>query len=157
MLSENQSVVSCLNSEPFSASSFFPHQVIMKKSFKKWGSEITGGTSNREISMKVGIPMTTFHRKWSKDEFTAEDAVTIARAYGRDPVEAPIEQGTLTQSEVHNAGIHTIEEFTTLELGREVFRRIQEQSRFRITLRNPSAEQRKKSYKRGIPMTFLLR
>lgn len=107
--------------------------------------------------MKVGIPMTTFHRKWSKDEFTAEDAVTIARAYGRDPVEALVEQGTLTQSEVHNAGIHTIEEFTTLELGREVFRRIQEQSRFRITLRNPSAEQRKKSYKRGIPMTFLLR
>lgn len=128
MLSENQSVVSCLNSEPFSASSFFPHQIIMKKSFKKWGSEITGGTSNREISMKGGIPMTTFHRKWSKDKFTAEDAVTIARAYGRDPVETLVEQGTLTQSEVHNAGIHTIEEFMTLELGREVFRRIQEQS-----------------------------
>lgn len=66
----------------------------MKKSFKKWISENTGGTSNRKISMKVGIPMTTFHCKWSKDEFTAEDAVTIARAYGRDPVEVLVEQGT---------------------------------------------------------------
>ena len=55
----------------------------MKNSFEEWVQEIAEGASNREIAMKAGIPMTTFHRKWTKGEFTAEDAVTIARAYGR--------------------------------------------------------------------------
>lgn len=157
MPSENQSVVSRLNSEPFSASSFFPHQIIMKKSFKKWISENTGGTSNREISMKVGIPMTTFHRKWSKDEFTAEDAVTIARVYGRDPVEALVERGTLTQSEVIMRGFIQSKSSRHLSSVERYFDVSRNNLRFRITLRNPSAEQRKKSYKGGIPMTFLLR
>ena len=94
----------------------------MKNSFEEWVQEIAEGASNREIAMKAGIPMTTFHRKWTKGEFTAEDAVTIARAYGRNPIEALVEQGTLTPDEVHNAGVHPIEEFTMLELAERVIR-----------------------------------
>ena len=41
----------------------------MKNSFEEWVQEITEGASNREIAMKAGIPMTTFHRKWTKGEF----------------------------------------------------------------------------------------
>lgn len=100
----------------------------MKNSFEEWVQEIAEGASNREIAMKAGIPMTTFHRKWTKGEFTAEDAVTIARAYGRNPIEALVEQGTLTPDEVHNAGVHPIEEFTMLELSREMLRRVQQQA-----------------------------
>lgn len=100
----------------------------MKNSFEEWVQEIAEGASNREIAMKAGIPMTTFHRKWAKGEFTAEDAVTIARAYGRNPIEALVEQGTLTPDEVHNAGVHPIEEFTMLELSREMLRRVQQQA-----------------------------
>lgn len=100
----------------------------MKNSFKEWVREIAEDASNREIAMKSGIPMTTFHRKWTKDEFTAEDAVTIARAYGRSPIEALVEQGTLTPDEVRRAGVHPIEEFTMLELSRELLRRVQQQT-----------------------------
>lgn len=38
----------------------------MKNSFEEWVQEIAEGASNREIAMKAGIPMTTFHRKWTK-------------------------------------------------------------------------------------------
>lgn len=100
----------------------------MKKSFEEWVQEIAEGASNREIAMKAGIPMTTFHRKWTKGEFAAEDAVTIARAYGRNPIEALVEQGTLTPDDVRNAGVHPIEEFTMLELSREILRRVQQQA-----------------------------
>ena len=41
----------------------------MKNSFEEWVQEIAEGASNREIAMKAGIPMTTFHRKWTKGEF----------------------------------------------------------------------------------------
>ena len=51
-----------------------------------------------------------------------------SRAYGRNPIEALVEQGTLTPDEVHNAGVHPIEEFTMLELSREMLRRVQQQA-----------------------------
>ena len=43
-------------------------------------------------------------------------------------IEALVEQGTLTPDEVHNAGVHPIEEFTMLELSREMLRRVQQQA-----------------------------
>ena len=100
----------------------------MKNSFEEWVQEIADGASNREIAMKCGIPVTTFHRKWTQGEFTAEDAVTIAREYDRNPIEALVEQGTLTPDEVRTAGVHPIEEFTMLELSREMLRRVQQQA-----------------------------
>ena len=54
--------------------------------------------------------------------------MTIARAYGRNPIEALVEQGTLTPDDVRNAGVHPIEEFTMLELSREILRRVQQQA-----------------------------
>ena len=95
--------------------------------FTKWIEEISGGNmSNRELAKKVGMTVATFHRKWTEDAFVSDDAITIARAFGRSPIEALVILGSLTEEEASKAARgYSLSEYTTLELSQELLRRIQ--------------------------------
>ena len=90
-------------------------------------SEITGGNlSNREIAKRTGMTVATFNRKWAEDAFVADDAIAIARAFNRSPIEALVKLGSLTESEAKKAERgYSLSEYTTLELSQELLRRIQ--------------------------------
>lgn len=92
-----------------------------------WISEIAGeNMSNREIAKKVGMTAATFHRKWTEDAFVSDDAIVIARAFGRSPIEALVALGSLTEAEAKKAERgYSLSEYTTLELSQELLRRIQ--------------------------------
>lgn len=94
--------------------------------FTKWIEEISGGNmSNRELAKKVGMTVATFHRKWTEDAFVSDDAITIARAFGRSPIEALVILGSLTEEEASKAARgYSLSEYTTLELSQELLRRI---------------------------------
>lgn len=95
--------------------------------FTDWVTSVTGGTmSNREIAKKVGMTVATFHRKWVEDAFVADDAISIARAFDRSPIEALVALGSLTEGEAKKAERgYSLSEYTTLELSQELLRRIQ--------------------------------
>lgn len=100
------------------------------KDFRSWISSVTGDdSSNREIALTINMPVTTFHRKWKNDDFGPEDAIAIARAYNRSPIEALVAQGSLTVEEASRAERgYSIREFTTLELSQELLRRVESQT-----------------------------
>jgi hypothetical protein len=95
--------------------------------FTSWVSEIAGeNMSNREIAKKAGMTAATFHRKWTEDAFVSDDAIVIARAFGRSPIEALVALGSLTEAEAKKAERgYSLSEYTTLELSQELLRRIQ--------------------------------
>lgn len=95
--------------------------------FTDWVSEIAGeNMSNREIAKKVGMTVATFHRKWTEDAFISDDAIAIARAFGRSPIEGLVRLGSLTEEEAKKAERgYSLSEYTTLELSQELLRRIQ--------------------------------
>lgn len=96
--------------------------------FTDWISEIAGeNMSNREIAKKVGMTAATFHRKWTENAFISDDAIIIARAFGRSPIEGLVQLGSLTEEEAKKAERgYSLSEYTTLELSQELLRRIQE-------------------------------
>lgn len=110
--------------------------------FTKWIEEISSGNmSNREIAKKVGMTSATFHRKWTEDAFISDDAIAIARAFDRSPIEALVVLGSLTEEEAQKAERgYSLSEYTTLELGQELLRRIQESAKVPAYLDKPADE-----------------
>lgn len=96
--------------------------------FIDWVKALAGdNVSERGMARRTGINAATFHRKWAEDAFTPDDAVKIARAYGRSPIEALVQLGTLTKAEAMKAERgYSLGEYTTLELSQEVARRLAE-------------------------------
>ena len=95
--------------------------------FTKWIEEISSGNmSNRELAKKVGMTVATFHRKWTEDAFVSDDAITIARAFGKA------------------ARGYSLSEYTTLELSQELLRRIQASAEVPDYLDKPVDEAAKK-------------
>lgn len=114
--------------------------------FTKWIEEISGGNmSNRELAKKVGMTVATFYRKWTEDAFVSDDAITIARAFGRSPIEALVILGSLTEEEASKAARgYSLSEYTTLELSQELLRRIQASAEVPDYLDKPVDEAAKK-------------
>lgn len=99
-------------------------------SFKQWVSTLAGdNASERGIARRAGINAATFHRKMAEDAFTPDDAVAIARAYHRSPIEALVVLGTITPDEAMKADRgYSIREYTDLELASEMTRRAAERA-----------------------------
>lgn len=111
-------------------------------SFKQWVSDLAGeNASERGIARRTGINAATFHRKMSEDAFTPDDAVAIARAYHRSPIEALVVLGTITPDEAMKADKgYSIREYTDLELAKEMTRRAVERGETSRTLDKPISE-----------------
>lgn len=110
--------------------------------FTEWISRVAGSNmSNREIAKKVGMTSATFHRKWAEEAFVADDAIVIARAFGRSPIEALVAQGSLTEDEAKKAERgYSLSEYTTLELSQELLRRIEKSTQTPEYLTKPIDE-----------------
>lgn len=93
--------------------------------FTQWVTSLAGdNASERGMARRVGINAATFHRKMAEDAFTPDDAVAIARAYHRSPIEALVILGTITSDEASKADRgYSIREYTDVELASELIRR----------------------------------
>lgn len=93
--------------------------------FEEWIDVISDGMSHREIAKRVGMTAATFHRKWTETAFDSDDAIAIARAFGRSPVEALVTLGSLTDAEVEKSGRErSLSGCTMLELSEEMTSRL---------------------------------
>lgn len=93
---------------------------------------ITGDSSGREISRRLGISDATVSR-WFKGTAapTARQVSIVARAYKQNPLQALIAAGYLTEEEAGVAEqgaprLLQLRDFSDLELAKEMLRRVAE-------------------------------
>lgn len=110
--------------------------------FKQWVTQLAGeNASERGIARRTGINSATFHRKMAEDAFTPDDAVTIARAYHRSPIEALVKLGTITPEEAMKADKgYSLREYSNLELSEELVRRMREDAETAQLLDRPVSD-----------------
>lgn len=65
----------------------------------KWLRRLAGDDSGRAIAHKSRVSVATVNRQISKEEFSPETVIAIARGYGQSPVEALAQTGYLTAEE----------------------------------------------------------
>lgn len=96
-------------------------------STETWFAAVVGDTSEREVARKVGLVQATLSRQLRSDSLVPENAVAIARAYGKSPVDALVAMGLITEREVKAAaGSVGLRDVHDEQLVDEILRRIQE-------------------------------
>ena len=91
---------------------------------------ITGTDTGRQIAQKTGNSESTISR-WKSGAYLPEprQAVIVARAYARNPIEALIGTGYLTENEAALPATRPraleLRDFTDLELAQEMVRRVE--------------------------------
>lgn len=64
-----------------------------------WLKAISDGDNVTRVSERTGIPYATVYRRFKSREIPADEVITIARAYGVNPVEALAQCGKVTSGE----------------------------------------------------------
>ena len=95
---------------------------------KQWTEATLGKDTVTEAAVRAGIPKATAWRQYNNDcSFTAENVILLARAYGKDPVEALVAFGYLRDDERGIAAKrHTLQQVADQELIEELSRRLKE-------------------------------
>ncbi|OZG68205.1 helix-turn-helix domain-containing protein [Bifidobacterium eulemuris] len=93
---------------------------------KTWLEAVTHADNANVIAAKTGITRSTAWRQWNDDlNFSAENVIKIARAFGADPVDGLIAFGYLEESERNmSAMTSALRNATNDELINEMARRI---------------------------------
>ncbi|MGX9346596.1 helix-turn-helix domain-containing protein [Microbacterium sp. KNMS] len=89
--------------------------------------EVTGARSTRAIAATAGIDPSTLNRQLNgTTSLTVETVVQICRAYSLDMSDVFVGVGFITAEEANHLGrMHSITEYTDLELAREIVRRLE--------------------------------
>lgn len=81
----------------------------------EWLKTVSKGDSMNRIAERSGIPYATINRRFKTQEIPAEEIITIARAYGQNPIEALIQCGRIKEEEV--LGISTADAIRLAPIG----------------------------------------
>lgn len=93
----------------------------------KWYAATVGDDTPNAVAAKSGLVYTTLYRQLSTRKLTPETIVGIARAYGRDAINALVAHGLLTEDDVRMHGsIPALSSATDTEIAEEVYRRLVE-------------------------------
>ncbi|MGK9222051.1 MULTISPECIES: helix-turn-helix domain-containing protein [unclassified Microbacterium] len=89
--------------------------------------EVTGARSARAIAVTSGIDPSTLNRQLNgTTSLTVETVVQVCRAYNLDMSQVFVGVGFITPEEADHLGrIHSLSEYTDLELAREIVRRLE--------------------------------
>lgn len=90
-----------------------------------WYAKTTGTDTINAVASKAGLIYTTLSRQLRAKNLSAETVVAIARAYGRDTLDALVAHGLITQDDLRRHGLHTtLSDATDAEIADEVWRRL---------------------------------
>ncbi|MEH6802660.1 MAG: hypothetical protein V7697_06570 [Rhodococcus erythropolis] len=95
----------------------------------QWLEAVVGDDSNRLTAKKSEIEQSSLLKRRKSFRVTADDVIAIARAYGKEPVQALVDTGFLSEVEVKGSNIvSNIAELSDLVLLSEIKRRFQDGS-----------------------------
>ena len=89
-----------------------------------WYNDLVGTDSKVTASDRAGIPTSTLSHQLRKGHMAAETVISLARGYGRNPVDALAETGFIRPDEAARIGRATIRMFSDQQIIRDVMRRI---------------------------------
>lgn len=90
-----------------------------------WYEKTVGDDSVNAVARKSGIPQTTLNGQLRKESLAPDTMVAVARAYGRDALDALVIHGLITEEDIRAHYVRTgLEKATDLEISREVSRRL---------------------------------
>ncbi len=89
-------------------------------------NRLAGGLRGREVAERVGVSEATVsHWRHGRRPPSPSDAVKVAKAFGRPPLEGLVAAGILTEDEAADPGVVRtgIGSFTSVEIAAELLRR----------------------------------
>lgn len=80
---------------------------------RNWYRRLTGGEAERAAALAAGVTPSTLHRQLAAGQLSAENVISLARAYGQSPVKALAATGHLEQDEIADVPLDELGELLT--------------------------------------------
>lgn len=91
----------------------------------EWYQEAVGDASENAVAARAGINQSTLNRQLKARRLSPELVVAVARAYGRDVLDALVVAGLITPADIRAHGVQmALEHATDREVADLVFRRL---------------------------------